>query len=241
MYLYVTETNFFTKLVPDNPINDPDFVPTGEQVKFKEINQAALDALVTIGGTLNKKLARKIAGFCKKNKWLQHGVKISYRDRESKFSKYFKEEKVNFEYEKVINKKKQVVKVQNHPIIFCNDIEGLFNEFGFVYDVTQWRLFIDSNKASFKAILLHNEVDLNLRKPGIIVAYSESLAEVYPAMKIVLNLIKYDNYDWFVSGDVKVIEKNIKFPVYIMVNFIGNQHTQRHAGWRIPDVCVSSL
>lgn len=45
---------------------------------------------------------------------------------------------------------------QENNVCFCNDINGLMQKIGFQYDPVEWRLFIDSNKASIKAVLLHN-------------------------------------------------------------------------------------
>jgi hypothetical protein len=41
-------------------------------------------------------------------------------------------------------------------ICFCTDINGLMKELGHEHDPDEWRLFIDSSKASLKAVLLHN-------------------------------------------------------------------------------------
>jgi len=41
-------------------------------------------------------------------------------------------------------------------ILYCNDVHELMKQLGIHYDTHQWRLFIDSNKSSLKAVLLHN-------------------------------------------------------------------------------------
>ncbi|GBM11066.1 hypothetical protein AVEN_259757-1 [Araneus ventricosus] len=41
-------------------------------------------------------------------------------------------------------------------LVPCNDVQGLMKCFHIEYDPSEWRLFIDSSKASLKAILLHN-------------------------------------------------------------------------------------
>ena len=39
---------------------------------------------------------------------------------------------------------------------YCNDIDGLMVALSITHDPDGWRLFIDSSKASLKAVLLHN-------------------------------------------------------------------------------------
>ena len=41
-------------------------------------------------------------------------------------------------------------------LVYCNNIAGLIKSMGLEYDVTEWRLFIDSSSRSLKAVLLHN-------------------------------------------------------------------------------------
>ena len=60
---------------------------------------------------------------------------------------------------------------QDENVCFCNDISGLMQEIGCCYDPSEWRLFIDSSKASLKAVLLHNGNE----KPSIPVAHEQAL------------------------------------------------------------------
>ena len=39
---------------------------------------------------------------------------------------------------------------------YCNDIDGLMVAVSITHDPDEWRLFIDSSKASLKAVLLQN-------------------------------------------------------------------------------------
>ena len=43
-----------------------------------------------------------------------------------------------------------------NKLCFCNDVDGLMMKLGYEYRCDEWRLFIDSSKASRKAVLLHN-------------------------------------------------------------------------------------
>jgi len=61
--------------------------------------------------------------------------------------------------------------------------------------------FIDSCKRSLKAVLLHNGNDL----ASIPVAHSVEMNETYDNMKRLLGAIKYDEHNWLICGDLKVI------------------------------------
>ena len=90
----------------------------------------------------------------------------------------------------------------DHPsLYFCTDIQGLFKEIGIAYSASDWRLFIDSSKRSLKAVLLHNG---NVY-PFIPTAHSVQTKEDREFVKILLELIQYNDYKWDVSGDFKMI------------------------------------
>ena len=61
----------------------------------------------------------------------------------------------------------------------------------------EWRLFIDSNKTSLKAVLLHN----GDTKPSVPVAYAVNMKESYESMKTLLEAIDYSKYAWSICGD----------------------------------------
>ena len=84
---------------------------------------------------------------------------------------------------------------------YCHDIEELFQTFGTVHIVNEWRLFIDSSKRSLKAVLL----DIGNKKPSIPIAHSAQLKESYDSIEILLNAIHYSDYLWILCGDLKVI------------------------------------
>ena len=76
---------------------------------------------------------------------------------------------------------------QEESVYFCNDISSLMQEIGCCYDLSEWRLFTDSSKASLKAVLLHNGNE----KPSIPVAHATGLNETYESMDLLLRLTKY--------------------------------------------------
>ena len=90
---------------------------------------------------------------------------------------------------------------QEENVCFCNDISGLIQEIGCCYDPSEWRLFINSSKASLKAVLLHNGNE----KTSIRVAHATGLNETYESMDLLLRLTKYKGHTWNICGDLKVV------------------------------------
>lgn len=74
-------------------------------------------------------------------------------------------------------------------------------ELGYEHDPDEWRLFIDSSKASLRAVLLHN---LN-QNASVPVAHAVGMKETYDSMKILLKLTNYAYHNWRICGDLKVI------------------------------------
>ena len=64
-------------------------------------------------------------------------------------------------------------------ICYCKDISGLMLSLDQEYKADEWRLFIDSNKPSLKAVLLHN----GNQKSSVPMAYSGNTTETYHAIK----------------------------------------------------------
>ena len=113
---------------------------------------------------------------------LQPDVKISfYRNRERKLLQYFSED---------------------NDFVYCNDIDSLLNAIGLPnYFPAEWRLFIDSSKRSLKCVLLHN----GNRFGSIPIAHSVKAKETYENVKHVLQLICYNQHQWPVSVDLKMV------------------------------------
>ena len=86
-------------------------------------------------------------------------------------------------------------------ICFCKDISSLMLSLDEEYKADEWRLFIDSNKTSLKAVLLHN----GNQKPSVPVAHSRNTTESYHAMKKLLMCIRYNDHKWHICGDLKVV------------------------------------
>ena len=103
-----------------------------------------------------------------------------YRHRESEFLPFFN---------------------MDESLVYCSNIQGLVSQMGQLYDASQWRLFIDSSKRSLKAVLLNNGNDL----ASIPVAHSVQMHESYDNLKCLLAALKYDEHNWLLCGDLKVI------------------------------------
>ena len=81
-----------------------------------------------------------------------------------------------------------------------------------------WRLFIDSSKRSIKAVLLHNG-NKYASKP---VGHSVHLKETYGNLALILDKLKYKEFEWTVCGDLRVLSMILgqqggytKFPCFL--------------------------
>ena len=87
-----------------------------------------------------------------------------------------------------------------NKLCYCTNIPGLFMSLGLPHNPSDWRLFIDSSKQSLKSVLLHN----GNKYPSIPIAHSVHLKESYDNMELLLEAIKYSEYQWSLWGDLKV-------------------------------------
>jgi hypothetical protein len=130
---------------------------------------------------LSIRKSESLGSFLQQRNLLEKDVNItSFRKRSRPFAEFF---------------------VQKDQLCYCDDIEGLFYSFGLEHDPKDWRLFIDSSKTSLKAVLLH----IGNSYPSIPVAHSAQMHETYENMKILLKAINYQQYEWNICGDLKVI------------------------------------
>ena len=86
-------------------------------------------------------------------------------------------------------------------LCFCKDIPGLFEAFAYEYMPKDWRLFINSSNKSLNAVLLHSG---NLY-PFIRVSHSTQLKEDYGNVKELFTKIGYEEHQWDVCRDFKMI------------------------------------
>ena len=88
-----------------------------------------------------------------------------------------------------------------NKLCYCTNISGLFTSLGLPHNPSDWRLFIDSSKRSLEGALLHNRN----KYPSIPIAHTVHLKESYDNMELLLEVIKYSEYQWSLCGDLKVI------------------------------------
>ena len=104
-----------------------------------------------------------------------------YRHRDAEFVPYFK---------------------QYDEIVVCNDVEPLLVKLGIdQYDVNSWLLFIDSSKRSLKCVLLHSTNEY----ASIPIGHLTTLKEKYGPIKHVLEYKKYDQHNWKICVDLKMV------------------------------------
>ena len=91
---------------------------------------------------------------------------------------------------------------QEKDLVFCNDVGSILQQVGLkIYQPSNWCLFIDSSKRSLKCVLL-----LNGSKYGYIpIAHSTTLKEEYTYVFAGTEKIKYQNHNWVIFVDLKIV------------------------------------
>jgi hypothetical protein len=160
---------------------DSSFVVMGDPAS--KINQGQLDHLVK-KLKLSKKQAVLTGSMLKEYGVLDSNTKFSfYTERDLQFKEFFKQS-------------------DEHGFVYCCNIPGLFSKLGIRSDVEkEWWLFIDGSVTSVKAVLLHKENEF----PAIPVGYSREAKESHETMKYLLDLLNYEEFQWNVGGDFKII------------------------------------
>lgn len=159
---------------------DPEFVVNESSNEPHRLTQEELSDLIR-DLDLSKTKAEILASRLKQWNLLKEEVNISvYRNRKRMFTSFFS---------------------MQDTFVACVDINGLMKALEINYDPTEWRLFIDSSKVSLKAVLLHIGNEL----PSIPVGYAVHMKESYENLKRLLQAIKYNDFQWLICGDLKVI------------------------------------
>lgn len=156
---------------PDESSDDDDeYLP--EKITYPKLfNQHDLNDLIR-DLSLPKDKAELLASRLKERNMLKDDVRVChFRIRNQNLKTYF---------------------VVDGPMVYCHDINGLFRELRQEHIPSDWRLFIDSSQRSLKAVLLHN----GNSKPSIPIAHSVHLKETYDNMKLLLDTLSYDRYQW---------------------------------------------
>ena len=78
---------------------------------------------------------------------------------------------------------------------YCTNIPGWFTSLGLPHNPSDWCLFIDYSKRSLKGVLLNGN-----KYPSIPIAHFVHLKESYDNMELLLEAIKYSEYQWSLWG-----------------------------------------
>lgn len=172
-----TESDESSSSEDSGDVHDSDFC---SEITPRLLNQEDLDDLVR-DLDLPKSSAELLGSRLQERNLLTPGTSVTvYRNREAQFVQFFS---------------------SKQDLVYCNNIEGLVTSMGIDYDANQWRLFIDSSKRSMKAVLLFNGNKVS----SLPVAHSVTLKENYDNMKLLLSSLNYDQHQWLICGDLKVI------------------------------------
>jgi hypothetical protein len=91
---------------------------------------------------------------------------------------------------------------EDNNLVFCNDIGKRLTKIGLSeYNPNQWRLFIDSSKRSLKCVLLNN----GNKYGSIPIGHSTRIKEKYNAISLVLEEINYQEHQWVICVDLKMV------------------------------------
>ena len=91
--------------------------------------------------------------------------------------------------------------------MYCQDISGLISALKIVYVPVEWRLFLESSVKSLKVVLLHNGNKVGF----VLVGHSVKLTECYKNIKFVLESLQYNQHNWKIRGDLKMISVSLDY------------------------------
>lgn len=130
------------------------------------------------------------------------------------------------------------VHTEEDNLVYCNDVNALFQQLDHNHNPKEWRLFIDGStksdmkisptnnvisltyfqSAGLKAVLLHNENSF----PSVPLAYATDVKESYDSMSKIINALKYNTHRWKIVADFKVLTilngmqgGNTKYPCFL--------------------------
>ncbi len=165
----------------ESDTTDVEYSPNEISQAPQPFNQEDLNDLIRDLG-LSKLQAILMASRLKERNLLESNTKINcYKKREQLLVPFFSKEE---------------------HLVYCNNIAGLLCAMGIEnYNPEDWRLFLDSNKTSIKAVLLHN----GNKYGSVPVGYSKTLKESYLDIKSVLEKVKYEDHKWIICVDLKMV------------------------------------
>jgi len=163
--------------IDETDSSDPDFeVPsTSQRISKEQLHSLSCDLV------LSKKKSELLASRLNKQGALDQSAKVSsFRKRGTPFEKFFTEA---------------------DGLVYCSNVPDLMKTLNISETAGSWRLFIDSSRASLKAVLLHKGNIL----PSIPIGYSRDLGETYENLQLLLQHVSYPSHQWKICADFKVI------------------------------------
>ena len=88
-----------------------------------------------------------------------------------------------------------------NAICFCNNVSGLFHSIGIPCILSEWRLSLTVHQRVSRQFYSIMAINTHL----FLLLIQSILKETYKNVKTVLNVLKYDQYNWEVIGDFKII------------------------------------
>ena len=92
---------------------------------------------------------------------------------------------------------------KENDLVYCNNVQELLLEMGIpTYNPQEWRLFLYNSKVSLKCVLFHNGSSY----ASIPIGHSITPKEQYQSMKIVLQKLAYEEHQWHICVDFKMVK-----------------------------------
>ena len=85
--------------------------------------------------------------------------------------------------------------------VFRSDVCSVLEVLGNEYNTDQWCLFIDSSKVRLKLVLLNK----GKRLLSVPLVHAANMKEICESMRQLLGKIMYDEFNWKLLGDLKVV------------------------------------
>jgi hypothetical protein len=158
--------------------SESDFETTSHSERF---DQNELSDMIRDLNT-SKDSSELLASRLKEKDVLQPGTKITfYQSREKDLLPFFTKE---------------------NNLVFCNDLGNLLKKIALSeYNPSEWRLFINSSKRSLKCVLLNN----GNKYGSIPIGHTTTMKEVYKAISLALEKINYQEHQWVICVDLKMV------------------------------------
>jgi hypothetical protein len=181
------------------------YIPSETIKKVPEVmGQASFNDFVRDMGIPQSKIELAGSRFREKN-WLTSSTRTTFLRNDKSFISKFKNVEINMVVTKTEKSKEgkthTIEETVSNTLTYCDNLEGLFELFEVQHKATEWRLFLDGSTESLKVVLLHNGNEY----PSVPLAYSRHCPEKYDSMKLILEHIKYNKYEWDVIVDFKLI------------------------------------